>query len=70
MNSIQTGHLHRVMRDYTKKVHNNLVSTKVNMYNIIKSNIYDTFIFYLNNLDNINFIKYYVKLISMIRRSR
>ena len=28
--------------------------------------IYDTFIFHLNNLGNLNFIKYYVMLISMI----
>ena len=28
--------------------------------------IYDTFIFHLNNLGNLDFIKYYVMLISMI----
>ena len=55
------------MRDYIAKIHNNSVGTKKSIcVKVSRAIIYDTFIFYLNNLYNLNFIKYYVVLISMI----
>ena len=67
MTSIQTGHSHRVMIDYTIKLQSNSVGTRNNIYIILSSAIiYDIFIFHLNSFDNINFMKYYVMLKSMI----
>ena len=55
------------MKDYAIKLHNNSVGTNKSVSIIFSRAItYNTFIFYLNNLGNLNFIKYYVMLMSMI----
>ena len=67
-NLYKTGHSHRVMRDYAINTNKNSVGTKKSICIIFLRAIiiYDTFIFHVNNLGILNFIKYYVMLMSMI----
>ena len=67
MTSIQTGHSHIIMRVYIKNKYIIIQFVHQSIPIILsKAIIYYTFIFYLNNFGNLNFIKYYVVLISII----